>query len=115
MERDVWGAPLSRVRRFGASECSVQKFGTSSEQPCHAFTALAAWTGLHLEVHCILQSATQDVEGQCCGFCDLVDLYMIRIWGGYHLAMGHCTFSDYLSLSDLTLHYRFCFLISAGT
>ena len=81
MERDVWGVPLSRVRRFGASERSVQKFGTSSEQPCHAFTALAVWTGLHLEAHCILQSATRNIEGQCCGFHDLVDLCMVWIRG----------------------------------
>ena len=45
--------------------------------------------------------ATRDVEGQCCGFRGLVNLYMISI-GGISLGLGRCTFPIPQSLSCLT-------------
>ena len=57
MKRDVWHIPPSRFQRLGASECSVLKFGASSEQPYqHVFTVLAMWTGLRLEALCIVRT-----------------------------------------------------------
>ena len=59
---DVWRVPPSRFRRLGASECSVLKFGASSEQPYQrVFTVLAAWTGLRLEALCIVRTGTLKV------------------------------------------------------